>query len=317
MLIIAEHDGQRLLKATFELVTAAQACGAADDFTLAILGEAQDALLHEAATYAPQVVASAHPSLTAGDPAARARAIADLAEQAEANRILMAGTRGGRAVAPRVAVRLTGAYLEDVVALEPIAGGLRATRYSYLARIAETLETTAAVVVITCKPNAFTAAAPRLDIGDIFEAELELPAPSMQVTARHTERSTRVALQEAVIVVTGGRGVGSASGFAVIEQLADALGAAVGATRGAVDAGWRPYAEQVGQTGKTVQPGVYIAAGVSGAVQHLSGMGKSRYIVAVNKDPDAPIFKVSDYGVVGDLHVVLPAMIAATAALKD
>jgi electron transfer flavoprotein alpha subunit len=124
-------------------------------------------------------------------------------------------------------------------------------------------------------------------------------------------------LTEASLVVTGGRGMGSPENFKLVEDLADVLGAGVGATRAAVDAGWRPYAEQVGQTGKTVQPNAYICAGVSGAVQHLSGMGKSKYIVAINKDPEAPIFKVADYGIIGDLNLILPAMTEATKRLKD
>lgn len=118
-------------------------------------------------------------------------------------------------------------------------------------------------------------------------------------------------------MVTGGRGMGSPEAFAMVETLADLLGGAVGATRAVVDAGWRPYAEQVGQTGKTVQPTVYFALGVSGAVQHQAGMNKSKVVVAVNKDPDAPIFKETDYGIIGDVHQVLPAMIEAVKNLKS
>ena len=122
-------------------------------------------------------------------------------------------------------------------------------------------------------------------------------------------KTGRVALDEAEIIVTGGRGVGSPEGFAaLVEPLADTMSAGVGATRAVVDAGWRPYSEQVGQTGKTVAPNMYLALGVSGAVQHLSGMNRSKLIVAINKDPDAPIFKVADYGIVGDVFEVLPAL---------
>ena len=143
--------------------------------------------------------------------------------------------------------------------------------------------------------------------------DLELPASRVSVTGRNVEKSSRVALAEADIIVTGGRGVGNAENFGkYVEPLADNLGAGVGATRAVVDAGWRPYAEQVGQTGKTVQPGAYIALGVSGAVQHLSGMGKSKYIVAINKDAEAPIFKVADYGIVGDVNEIVPALIEAS-----
>ena len=132
----------------------------------------------------------------------------------------------------------------------------------------------------------------------------------LQVTGKTTEKSSRISLSEAEIVVSGGRGVGSAEGFTqYVEGLADRLGAAVGATRAIVDAGWRPYSEQVGQTGKTVQPKVYIAIGISGAVQHLSGMNKSKVIVAINRDAEAPIFKIADYGIVGDVNQLVPAIL--------
>jgi electron transfer flavoprotein alpha subunit len=164
--------------------------------------------------------------------------------------------------------------------------------------------------VVTIKPGVFNAATPGTEAAEQFDVDLNLPTPRLNVTGKTAERSSRISLSEAEIVVSGGRGVGSAEGFTqYVEALADQLGAAVGATRAIVDAGWRPYSEQVGQTGKTVQPKTYIAIGISGAVQHLSGMNKSKTIVAINRDAEAPIFKIADYGIIGDVTQLVPAIL--------
>ena len=313
--ILAEHDGNKLKKTTLEMIAAARALN--PEITLALLGTGSSNVAEEAAKYVGQVLVVEDAKLVPYDARVYAQALQQIAEQAEASVVLIAGTRAGRELAPRLAVRLTAPYLEDAVKLEGIEGGLRISHYAFLARVTETLEATAPVIVATVKPNTQPAAEPNSSEGEIFEVELELSASSITVLGRTQEKSSRVALTEASVVVTGGRGMGSPENFKLIEDLADVLGAGVGATRAAVDAGWRPYAEQVGQTGKTVQPNAYICAGVSGAVQHLSGMGKSKYIVAINKDAEAPIFKVADYGIIGDLNLILPALTEAAKRLKD
>lgn len=209
-----------------------------------------------------------------------------------------------------MAVKLDAPLIEDVISLEDVGGALEAEHYTFLARVTERVQVSAPVVVVTIKPGSFMPAAANATAGEQYDAELELPSRRFNVTGRMTEKSERVALADADIVVAGGRGVGSPEGFTeLVEALADKLGGAVGATRAVVDAGWRPYSEQVGQTGKTVQPKAYIAIGISGAVQHISGMGKSKLIVAINKDADAPIFKEVDYGVVGDVKELVPAIL--------
>jgi electron transfer flavoprotein alpha subunit len=315
-LVIAEREGPRLRKSALELVAAARGAAGGEPVTIALLGPGSGEAAEEAARFAEQVVVSEDANLAPYDPAVHALAVAQLAEQAEASLVLIAGSRSGREYAPRVAVRLDAAYLEDVVSLERSDGTLRARRYSYLARVTETVEAVVAVSVVTVKPNALPAAEPLPEAGEVFEADLELSPPSVKVLERSSEKSARVALSDATVVVAGGRGLGTPENFRLVEELADVLGGAIAATRAAVDAGWRPYSEQVGQTGKTVQPNLYVAAGISGAVQHLSGMGKSRVIVAINKDPDAPIFKIADYGIVGDVGAILPAMTEAIKEIK-
>jgi electron transfer flavoprotein alpha subunit len=317
ILIVAEFEAGKLRKSALELIGAARALNKDGGVSILLLGAGAGSAAEEAARYADQVLIAEDARLEPYVASRHAEAIQQIAEQGEAHTVLIASSRAGREIAPRVAVRLDAPYLEDCIALESIDGGLRIRHYAYLARVTETLEASGSIVVASVKPNTQTPAEPAANAGEIFEVELELSDTKLKVTGRTQEKTSRVALTEANVVVTGGRGIGSPESFSIIESLADVIGAGVGATRAAVDAGWRPYAEQVGQTGKTVQPNAYIAVGVSGAVQHLSGMGKSKYIVAINKDAEAPIFKVADYGIVGDLHQIVPALTEAAKKLKD
>ncbi|MGM9320840.1 electron transfer flavoprotein subunit alpha/FixB family protein [Deinococcus aquaticus] len=312
ILIVAEHTAGKLAKATLEMVTAAQQSGREGPVTLLVLGQNVAAVAAEAAAVADQVLVADLPALATYDAEVWAAATTQIAQEGEAHTVIIGGSRSGREYAPRVAVKLDAPYLEDATRLSSNGAALQAQRYTFLARVTETVEADGTVVV-TVKPGSFAPAAPAAAAGEQYDVELDLPAPRVQVTGRSVEKSSRVALTEADVIVTGGRGVGSPENFArYVEGLADNIGAGVGATRAVVDAGWRPYAEQVGQTGKTVQPKAYIALGVSGAVQHLSGMGKSKNIIAINKDAEAPIFKVADYGIVGDINEIVPALIEAS-----
>jgi electron transfer flavoprotein alpha subunit len=319
ILIVVEHANGKVSKSTSEMVTAArelaQGMGRESPITALVLGSNIAPIAAEIARAVDQVLVADLPALAQYDSELWSAAVAQIAAEGEASVVLIGGSRSGREYSPRVAIKLDAPLLEDVISLKANGETLTAQHYTYLARVTETIETiggaTGPTAVVTIKPGVFNPATPRAEAAEQFDVDLNLPTPRLKVTGKTAERSSRVSLAEAEIVVSGGRGVGSAEGFTqYVEALADQLGAAVGATRAIVDAGWRPYSEQVGQTGKTVQPKLYIAIGISGAVQHLSGMNKSKTIVAINRDAEAPIFKIADYGIVGDVPQLVPAILA-------
>lgn len=312
ILIVVEAANGKVSKSTYEMVTCARQLGREGPVAALVLGHGVGAVASEVAKIVDQVLVADSAALAQYDAELWSAAIAQIASEGDAHTVLIGGSRSGREYSPRVAVKLDAALLEDVISISAAGGKVSAERYTYLARVTEKVETEAAVIVATVKPGAFAPATAAANVAEQFDVDLTPAVRRLQVTGKSAEKTSRVSLTEAEIVVAGGRGVGSAQGFtSLVEALADRLGAAVGATRAVVDAGWRPYSEQVGQTGKTVQPKAYIAVGISGAVQHLSGMNKSKCIVAINKDADAPIFKVADYGIVGDVQQIVPAMIAA------
>ena len=220
--------------------------------------------------------------------------------------LLFPGTSNGRDLAPRLAARLNVGVASDVDRLEWTNGKLRARRPVYSGKAFATVEITGTPAIATTRPNAFpveNGAEPQV---------VKLAAPNVQPKARVIETKTpeagELSIAEADIIVSGGRGLKEAANFSYIRDLAHAIGGAVGASRATVDAGWIDHQHQVGQTGRVVSPNLYIAAGISGAIQHLAGMSSSKHIVAINKDPEAPIFRVADLGIVGDLFQVLPAL---------
>ncbi len=215
----------------------------------------------------------------------------------------------GKDLAPRVAARLGVGYAAECTALEVDGGSVVATRPLYAGKVVATVSFDEKPAVMSLRPNVFTpvenpreAAVEKLSYSP---ADTNLGAIVREIRAGSGEK---LDVSEAPIIVSGGRGLREPENFKMLEELADALGAAVGASRAVVDAGWRPHSEQVGQTGKTVSPTLYFAIGISGAIQHLAGMRTSKYIVAINKDPEAPIFKIADYGIVGDLFEIVPKL---------
>jgi electron transfer flavoprotein alpha subunit len=217
----------------------------------------------------------------------------------------------GKDLAPRVAVRLDAGLASDCTALNVEAGEIVATRPVYAGKALTQLKVNSASKVFTLRPNVFAAGESSGAVAPVERMSVDLTEQDLSCVAKEIKQSSaRLDVSEADIIVTGGRGLKGPEHFAMIEQLAEALGAAVGASRAVVDAGWRPHDEQVGQTGKTVSPSLYVAVAVSGAIQHLAGMSSSKYIVAINKDKDAPIFQVANYGVVGDAFEIIPALTA-------
>jgi electron transfer flavoprotein alpha subunit len=310
ILIVVDHANGKVSKSTYEMVTAAQEMGRSGPLTALVLGNGVDAVASEAALLADQVLVADRPDLAQYDAELWSAAVAQVASEGEAHTILISGSRSGREYSPRVAVKLNAPLLENVVSLKDFGVSLVAEHYAFLTRVMERIEAASPVAVVTISQGSFAAATSRESASEQFDVELDLPLRRVSITARTTEKCGRISLSDADIVVAGGRGVGSPEGFdQLVAGLADQLGAAVAATRAIVDAGWRPYSEQVGQTGKTVRPKAYFAVGISGAVQHLSGMNKSKYIIAINKDAEAPIFTIADYGIVGDVKQIVPAII--------
>ena len=244
-----------------------------------------------------------------------AAVVAKAAEQAQPAALLFAGTAMGRDLAPRTAARLGVGAIADVVGLTLEGDAFSARRPVYSGKAFATATTAGKrPQVISLRPNVFAAE----ELGGAGEV-VALDGLTLSIRAVVKELAAAAGgeldVAEADIIVSGGRGIKGPENFALIKSLADALGGAVGASRAAVDAGWISHSHQVGQTGKVVSPSLYIACGISGAIQHLAGMSSSKVIVAINKDPDAPIFKIADYGIVGDLFEVIPPMVEAIKAL--
>ena len=305
VLVIADHDGAAVRDTTHKTVTAAKAISGEVD--VLVLGKGAQAVADAAAKIdgVRKVLLAEGEGVSHGLAEAVEATVVPLAANYDA--VLVPANTDGKNYAPRIAAKLDVAPISDIV---EVVSADTFVRPIYAGNALETIQTSDAKKVITVRPTAFTAA------GEGGSAPVETVAAAegakIAFVSEEMVKSDRPELGAAKIVVSGGRALGSAEEFAaVIEPLADKLGAAVGASRAAVDAGYAPNDYQVGQTGKVVAPQVYIAIGISGAIQHLAGMKDSKIIVAINKDADAPIFQVADYGIVGDYKTVVPELMAA------
>ena len=316
--IVAEHRDGRLKKSTFELLGASSAAG--NETHAILIGEGVAELAKELAHYgASKVHLAQAPALKFYTAEAYAKVVADVAKAGGAEVVLASHSPTGRDFMPAVAAKLNVGLASDCTQLAFEGSNIKVRRPIYAGKATVEVEFVGAGPrLATIRPNAL--GVPKADTAKTAETITVTPALDglkTKVLEVVKGSSGRPDVTEASIVVSGGRSLKNAENFKILEDLADVLGAAVGASRAAVDAGFRPHRDQVGQTGKVVSPTLYIACGISGAIQHLAGMRTSKTIVAINTDPEAPIFQVADYGIVGDLFALVPLLKEELKKIKE
>ncbi|EGA65344.1 electron transfer flavoprotein subunit alpha/FixB family protein [Vibrio brasiliensis] len=310
ILIVAEHDGKTLSSGTLATVEAAsQISRHANDapLDLLLIGEICDGLVQSSANLAQlsKVVVISDPRLSTPLSERLAPMITAMAEAY--SHILVSASSFGKDLSPRIAALLDVGQLSDVIAIEAADTVIRPI---YAGNALARVSSQDSIIVMTIRESAFDKVSADQQASVSVEAiDVDVPSIYTEMLGQVVTESARPDLSAADVVISGGRGVGSKENFAMVEALADKLGGAIGASRAAVDAGFVTNDLQVGQTGKIVAPRLYIAIGISGAIQHLAGMKDSKVIVAINSDPDAPIFEIADYGLVGDLFTLLPELI--------
>jgi electron transfer flavoprotein alpha subunit len=311
ILVFIEQRNGKIKKASLEALKAASELSAKNSFSVeaVTVGNEIEGLAELAGYGAQKVTHFKNASLENYSTSGYTESVLNYAKEIDADIIFFANTTLGKDLAPHIAVKIDAGIAADITALDFQNNEIIATRPVYAGKTLIDVKITSAKKVFTLRPNLFNAGASNGDSVEVNIVNVENPNLSVKVTEiKKSEGKLDVA--EADIIVSGGRGMKGPEHFHLVEELADALGAATGASRAVVDAGWRSHSEQVGQTGKTVSPNLYIALGISGAIQHVAGMRSSKYIVAVNKDKDAPIFQIADYGIVGDIFEIVPAMIS-------
>lgn len=318
ILVFAEQRDGQLKPYALEAISTGRglADAAGGSLNVCLIGSGVGDLTATIASYgADKIICADNAALEGYLPGAYVGVLADTLASLSAEVVLLSSSAMGRELGALLAARAEASLLSDVVEANWDGDHLVVKRPVYAGKAYLKVAARRVPVVVTLRPNVFNASE-KAGGGTVEAFAYSSGTDDGKATVTDTAHkdSTRPELTEASIVVSGGRGMGGPENYPLIEDLADTLGAAVGASRAAVDAGWRPHTDQVGQTGKTVSPNLYIACGISGAIQHLAGMSSSKCIVAVNTDPEAPIFKAADYGIVADLFDVVPAL---NAAAKD
>ncbi|MBS1904068.1 MAG: electron transfer flavoprotein subunit alpha/FixB family protein [Bacteroidetes bacterium] len=319
ILVYFEERNGQVRKPSLEAVSAAKALGASM-INAVIVGSNTSAALSDAVKTSgvSKIFTVDHAWFSEYSSKAAAKAVAEVAKSSGAEVVIVPATGRGKDIAPRVAVRLGAGYVPDVTAFAANGGSIHATHPVYAGKANVQVEVTTPVKVFSTRPNLWAAPKDASAVASIEAATGSLTDMDFADRTKELALSQgKLDVAEADIIVTGGRGMKGPEHWGLIEGLATSMHAATGASRAVVDAGWRPHSEQVGQTGKTVSPSLYVAVGVSGAIQHLAGMSSSKTIVAINKDANAPIFAVADYGIVGDAFEVLPALTEAVSKIKS
>jgi electron transfer flavoprotein alpha subunit len=310
----AEQRNSQFKKTAFEVVRAART--AADqlnaDVIALVIGNNVASIAPALGGYgATKVIVVEDAAFELYSTTAYAKVIAEIVRSSSADILFLPASALGKDVAPRVAIKLSAGLASDCTAISVSGGTVTATRPVYAGKGLVDVTIKTSVKIFSLRPNVFTAGASSGASAPVETRTVPLTDADRSSVVKEVKQSSgKKDVAEADIIVSGGRGLKGPEHFAIIEELAASLDAAVGASRAVVDAGWRTHDEQVGQTGKTVSPSLYVAVGISGAVQHLAGMSSSKCIVAINKDKDAPIFSIADYGIVGDAFEVVPAMTA-------
>ncbi|HTX17341.1 MAG TPA: electron transfer flavoprotein subunit alpha/FixB family protein [Bacteroidota bacterium] len=321
ILVFAEERDGQFKRAAFESLTAAVGIAKSipAEVIALVVGDGVSGIAPQTGHFgASRAIVVDDPRLGRPSTTAYAKVVADVARRESADVIMMPASAMGKDISPRVAAKLGAGLASDCTALTVSGGNILAMRPVYAGKGIVEVAIATPTKIFALRPNVFAAGPPAGAECPVESIPAELADEDFGAVVSETKSSAgKKDVAEADIIVSGGRGLKGPENFAMIEDLAGALNGAVGASRAVVDAGWRPHEEQVGQTGKTVSPSLYIAVAISGAVQHLAGMSSSKCIVAINKDKDAPIFTVADYGIVGDAFEIVPALTKEVKRLRE